>query len=41
MDYVFIAKSIFLQVIVFCAIPFVYWLIQKRKTCSFFECVGV
>lgn len=41
MDYVFLIKSIILQVAVFCSVPFIYWLIKRRKEISFFKYVGL
>lgn len=41
MDYGFIIRSILIQIIVFCIIPFLYWLMRARKKCSFFKYIGM
>ncbi|MBQ6815492.1 MAG: CPBP family intramembrane metalloprotease [Lachnospiraceae bacterium] len=41
MDYGFIIRSVLLQLIVFCLIPFIYWLIRARKKSSFFKYIGM
>lgn len=41
MDYGMIVKSIILQVSVFCFIPFLYWIIKRRKEISFLNYVGL
>lgn len=41
MDYGFIIRSILIQLIVFCLIPFTYWLIRARKKSSFFQYIGM
>ena len=41
MDYGFIIRSIIMQVVVFSVIPFLYWVVRKRKKISFFSYVGL
>ena len=41
MDYGFMIRSILIQLIIFCIIPFTCWLIRERKKCRFFEYIGV
>lgn len=41
MDYGFLIRSILLQVITFCSIPFIYWLLKRRKEISFSRYVGL
>lgn len=41
MEYGFLIRSILLQVVVFCIVPFIYWLARKRKGVSFFKYVGL
>ncbi len=41
MDYGFIIRSTLMQLIVFCLIPFIYWLIKGRKQCSFCKYIGM
>ncbi len=41
MNYGFIIRSVLIQLIVFCIIPFIYWLIRGRKKSSFFKYIGM
>lgn len=41
MDYGFLIKGILLQLVLFCFIPFIYWLIKRRTEISFFRYVGL
>lgn len=41
MDYKFLMQSIVMQLVVFCIVPFLYWLIKRRKEASFFRYVGL
>lgn len=41
MDYRFLIQSIVMQLVVFCIVPFLYWLIRRRKQASFFRYVGL
>lgn len=41
MDYGVLIKSILLQIVVFSAVPFLYWVLRKRKEQSFFCYVGL
>lgn len=41
MDYIFLAKGIILQIVVFTIIPFIVWIIRKRKALTFPQYVGL
>lgn len=41
MGYGFLVRSILLQVVVFCSVPFIYWFLKRRKEIPFLRYIGL